>query len=307
MNRAHLPQGIETAVLKTSRRRCCICFGLHGDQSVKRGQIAHLDRNPNNNNVENLAFLCAPCHEEYDSRTSQTKGFTIREVKEYRSELFAYLARLEPPAPSSAAPDPERPRRQIDPEWLVRKLPPSQRSALMHLARCDGGRLAHDDAIERLEQSGLIECVYSPSATEGVFRLTPMAREAACRLWQEEIEHRLGRLRQRIPSHIHSVLNLFGTPEPDVCDCDPEELLPYATYHAIQSLEGAGFLDRTEDPLRPRLEVYRIHDSVVEFVEQHVLRGPLIRRRIFFNLHHIAASRASGGGATGSSGLPNGV
>jgi hypothetical protein len=307
MGRTRLPQEMETAVLQTSRRRCSICFGLHRDDAVKRGQIAHLDRNPNNNKLENLAFLCALHHDEYDSSTSQTKGFTIREVKAYRSELMAHLARLESPQPNPVAADLPHPPRQIDPEWLVRKLPHSQRSALMHLARCDGGRLSHDDAIRRLEQFGLIECVYSPSAIEGVFRLTPMAREAASRLWQEEIEHRLGRLRQQMPNHIRSVLNLFGNPEPDACDCDPEALLPNATYHAIQSLVGAGFLDRIEDPLRPRLEVYRIHDSVVEFVEQQVLNGPLIRRRIFLDLHHIEGSRASGGGASGSSASPNGV
>ena len=45
-------------VLNLSRRRCCVCFGLKGDGSITRGQIAHLDGDSNNNRVDNLAFLC---------------------------------------------------------------------------------------------------------------------------------------------------------------------------------------------------------------------------------------------------------
>jgi FtsZ-binding cell division protein ZapB len=54
---------------------------------VKQGQIAHLDQNPANSTAESLAFLCLRHHDQYDTRTSQSKGLTIQEVKAYRTEL----------------------------------------------------------------------------------------------------------------------------------------------------------------------------------------------------------------------------
>ena len=67
-----------------------MCFGLDRDDAVKRGQIAHLDGDRNNNSIENLAFLCFVHHDEYDSRTSQSKGLKKKEIERYREEL-AYL------------------------------------------------------------------------------------------------------------------------------------------------------------------------------------------------------------------------
>jgi predicted transcriptional regulator len=80
-------QVTETEVLTRSRRRCCICFGLSRDVEIKAGQIAHLDGNNSNNEADNLAFLCFEHHDQYDSTTSQSKNFTIREVKRYKEEL----------------------------------------------------------------------------------------------------------------------------------------------------------------------------------------------------------------------------
>jgi hypothetical protein len=55
---------------------------------MKRGQLAHLDGNPSNTALDNLAYLCLPHHDEYDSTTSQSKGLTINEVKLYRTRLY---------------------------------------------------------------------------------------------------------------------------------------------------------------------------------------------------------------------------
>ena len=86
--RKKIPLDIEANVLTTSRRRCCICYGLHRDLNIKQGQIAHLDRDNTNNDFDNLAFLCFEHHDKYDSTTSQSKNFTIFEVKQYRDELY---------------------------------------------------------------------------------------------------------------------------------------------------------------------------------------------------------------------------
>lgn len=83
-----------TEVLEKSGRRCCICFGLNGDLDRKRGQIAHLDHNHQNNKIDNLAFLCLEHHDEYDTRNSQSKSWTINEVKHYRSDLHKAIMDL---------------------------------------------------------------------------------------------------------------------------------------------------------------------------------------------------------------------
>ena len=96
--RRPVPPDVVADVVTTSRRRCCVCFALRADHDEKRGQIAHLDHDPANNAFDNLAFLCLEHHDAYDSRTSQSKGMTIDEVKCYRIELLAFVARTIPPS-----------------------------------------------------------------------------------------------------------------------------------------------------------------------------------------------------------------
>lgn len=91
MNRKRIPTNIETELLLNCRRRCCICFGLERDQRIKQGQIAHLDHNNRNNDYSNLAFLCLNHHDHYDTKTSQSKGITINEVRKYKEELETFI------------------------------------------------------------------------------------------------------------------------------------------------------------------------------------------------------------------------
>lgn len=79
-------------VLLSSRRRCCICSGLRGDFDEKQGQIAHLDHDSNNDDVDNLAFLCLLHHDQYDSKTSQSKGLRESEVRYFRGELYGAIS-----------------------------------------------------------------------------------------------------------------------------------------------------------------------------------------------------------------------
>lgn len=91
--RKKVPQNIQDEVITLSGRRCCLCFGIDSDFSRKKGQIAHLDHNSENNTIDNLAWLCLDHHDEYDSRTSQSKGLTIGEVKRYRDGLYEAVDR----------------------------------------------------------------------------------------------------------------------------------------------------------------------------------------------------------------------
>lgn len=97
-NRPKIPKDVEADVVTAVRRRCCLCYGLDKDDAEQRGQIAHLDHDPGNNDPDNLAFLCLDHHDAYDTRTSQSKGLTMEEVKRYRADLWASLAISSPPS-----------------------------------------------------------------------------------------------------------------------------------------------------------------------------------------------------------------
>jgi hypothetical protein len=96
MVRKALGPNAQAEVLAACRRRCAICFGLHRDISVKRGQIAHLDRDAANPSLDNLVFLCLEHHDQFDSRTSQSKGLTAEEVRRYQSELAEAINQAAP-------------------------------------------------------------------------------------------------------------------------------------------------------------------------------------------------------------------
>lgn len=94
MARKRVPPQIEEAVLVLCRRRCCLCYGLNRDVGIKPGQIAYLDGRNANNDLDNLAFMCFEHHDQYDSRTSQSKGLTPQEARRFRKELHEVIERV---------------------------------------------------------------------------------------------------------------------------------------------------------------------------------------------------------------------
>ncbi|WP_448670427.1 HNH endonuclease [Pseudoxanthomonas mexicana] len=94
MARKRIKEDVQTAVLTRSRRRCCICFGLNRDASIKQGQIAHIDHDSSNSTEANLVFLCLLCHDRYDSTTSQSKNLTASELRQFRDELDQFLEQM---------------------------------------------------------------------------------------------------------------------------------------------------------------------------------------------------------------------
>jgi hypothetical protein len=93
--RPRIPSTVADRVMARARRRCCICFHLEGDLSVKELQIAHLDRNRANNAPRNLVGLCLPHHDAYDSRRGLTRNYSAGEVRIYRDQLDAVFAKRE--------------------------------------------------------------------------------------------------------------------------------------------------------------------------------------------------------------------
>jgi hypothetical protein len=106
--RKAIPKATQEELLTRCARRCCLCFGLKADFGEKPGQIAHLDHDASNDDIDNLAWLCLEHHDQYDGRTSQSKGLTMGEVTRYRAELYQAVARMREGiglshAPASAA------------------------------------------------------------------------------------------------------------------------------------------------------------------------------------------------------------
>ncbi len=91
VNRISIPRSRAASVLVKCRRRCCICFFVDNITDPQKGQIAHLNHNPKDNVYGNLVYLCLRHHDEYDSSTSQSKGFLESEVRHYQQELFHCL------------------------------------------------------------------------------------------------------------------------------------------------------------------------------------------------------------------------
>lgn len=91
MGRKKVPEKTQADILFANRRRCPLCFSYYFDSSFKKGQIVHLDKNPNNNSPENLLYLCLEHHDEYDSQTSQSKGITKEEILKCNIELQEFL------------------------------------------------------------------------------------------------------------------------------------------------------------------------------------------------------------------------
>ena len=85
--RAPISPETQARILEEGRRRCALCFCLHADFRRKRGQLAHIDKNPANSGEENLVFLCFDHHDEYDSTTRQSKNITKEELMRYRDLL----------------------------------------------------------------------------------------------------------------------------------------------------------------------------------------------------------------------------
>lgn len=100
-NRTAIPSETLTTILVESARRCCLCFGLDGDFSQKRGQVAHIDQNRANHSENNLVYLCLEHHDKYDSSNSQSKGYTKDEIQFYKKKLLEGV-RAKLPAQASA-------------------------------------------------------------------------------------------------------------------------------------------------------------------------------------------------------------
>jgi hypothetical protein len=90
--RTKISTDVELNVLVKSRRRCALCYAFQNSVDQVKGQIAHINHNRSDNRECNLAFLCIPHHDEYDSKTSQSKNITQAELVHWKSKLEEVMA-----------------------------------------------------------------------------------------------------------------------------------------------------------------------------------------------------------------------
>ncbi len=124
--RPDIPRVVQTSILTKSRRRCALCFFLESGAAVVRGQIAHIDRNRENNGEGNLAYLCLRHDDEYDSTTTQSKRLLPEELIEAKVALEAWakekIAEDLEPVPLGQDEIPKV-RSRVRPELFDRRIP----------------------------------------------------------------------------------------------------------------------------------------------------------------------------------------
>jgi hypothetical protein len=115
MTRTTIPKEILQAILVKSRRRCCLCFFYENKYDRVPGQVAHIDRNSRNSVEANLAYLCLPCHGEYDSTLKQTKNWQPDELKEAKECLEIFISSELPSLDLLARQENEPPKKAANP------------------------------------------------------------------------------------------------------------------------------------------------------------------------------------------------
>src|ERR1700742_441419 len=73
--RREIPDKISSTLLFLNRHRCCICR-----EPRKPVQIHHVDENPSNNDMRNLAVLCVECHSIVSGNQGFGKNYSKKEI-----------------------------------------------------------------------------------------------------------------------------------------------------------------------------------------------------------------------------------
>src|SRR5437016_4380448 len=80
-DRIPVPDGVATLLMFGSDRTCCVCR-----QRGEPIQIHHIDEEPSNNDLHNLAVLCFHCHDETQIRGGFGRKLDPAQVTYYRDD-----------------------------------------------------------------------------------------------------------------------------------------------------------------------------------------------------------------------------
>jgi hypothetical protein len=79
--RTRIPDEIAAEILFLSDRTCCVCT-----QRGKEVQIHHIDENPSNNDIKNLAVLCFDCHNDTMINGGFGRKLNAAQVQKFRED-----------------------------------------------------------------------------------------------------------------------------------------------------------------------------------------------------------------------------
>jgi hypothetical protein len=187
------PDSVEISVLTKCRRRCALCFGLDNDDTEKRGQLVHVDRDGENIDEDNAAFLCLPHHELYDSTSRQAKGYMPGELKRHQATLLVYVLTLKN--------EPNGPVNGIKP---IVDLDLYDRRLLTYKA----ARQFVRDVFENLRPDLKLILKFAADTDEALFLFDPGLAEYLEALFKKALRlHTVGLLRERIQTNADEAEN----------------------------------------------------------------------------------------------------
>ena len=82
--RREVAEDMAAQILGANRHTCCICRNPR--QPV---EIHHIDSDPSNNTIENLAVVCRNCHGLVTARSTLGRHYSKAEVSSYKQEWEA--------------------------------------------------------------------------------------------------------------------------------------------------------------------------------------------------------------------------
>jgi hypothetical protein len=85
--KTEIPSGIATEILFLSDRTCCVCC-----ERNRPIQIHHIDGDPSNSAIENLAVLCLTCHHDTQVRGGFSRKLDAPQILRYKAD---WLERVE--------------------------------------------------------------------------------------------------------------------------------------------------------------------------------------------------------------------
>jgi formate-dependent nitrite reductase cytochrome c552 subunit len=81
--RTAVPEELKAEILTRSNNRCCVC-------QTPFVQLHHIDEDPSNNDIDNIAPLCPNCHTQAHSKSMLTTNLTATRVKVLRDRWYSY-------------------------------------------------------------------------------------------------------------------------------------------------------------------------------------------------------------------------
>src|SRR6266404_4780045 len=81
--RTAVSEDLKCEILTRSNNRCCVC-------QTPFVQLHHIDGDPSNNDIDNIAPLCPNCHTQAHSKSMLTVNLNASRLKALRDRWYGY-------------------------------------------------------------------------------------------------------------------------------------------------------------------------------------------------------------------------